>query len=259
MIHPLESFVARKNNFILQHFKKTKYSKIIRQFRNAHSGESCFIIGNGPSLRVEDLDKIVSQHIPTFAFNRIYLIFNDTRWRPTYYFSQDEKVLKNCVTEVNEMELPYKFIPLKLHYYNDISINNAIYFNTDNEHINHPIFLEQADDKVCYSTTVAYTAAQFAVYMGFKKIYLIGVDHNFSTYQNDKGEIITDSTAKDYFSDAYNKDKSELYIPNIDASTRAFQTMKLYCDAHGIEVYNVTRSGKLEVFPRMDFDKLFSD
>lgn len=33
--------------------------------------------------------------------------------------------------------------------------------------------------------------------------------------------------------------------------------MKKYCDEHGIEVYNATRGGKLEVFPRIDFDMIF--
>ena len=74
--------------------------------------------------------------------------------------------------------------------------------------------------------------------------------------QNDKGEIIRDENAKDYFTDSYNADKDELYIPNLDASTRTFLKMKKNCDAAGIEVYNATRGGKLEVFPRVNFDDL---
>ena len=74
--------------------------------------------------------------------------------------------------------------------------------------------------------------------------------------KNDKGEIINDSSVKDYFTDEYNKDKAELYVPNIDASTRAFISLKRFCDKKGIEVYNATRGGKLEVFPRVDFDEV---
>jgi len=33
--------------------------------------------------------------------------------------------------------------------------------------------------------------------------------------------------------------------------------MKRHCDSRGIQVYNATRGGKLEVFPRVDFDTLF--
>jgi hypothetical protein len=93
--------------------------------------------------------------------------------------------------------------------------------------------------------------------MGMKEIYLIGVDHHFHTSMNDKGEIIVDPTAKDYFSEKYNADKEKLYIPNPDKSTLTFIAAKKYADGHDIEIYNATRGGKLEVFERVDFDILF--
>ena len=256
MIHLTKSLRARKQNWVNNNFSKTKYSKRLKQFKNNHEGETCFIIGNGPSLKAEDLERLHQNNIPTYAFNRIYLIFNNTSWRPTYYISQDEKILKNCQSEVNAMNLEYKFIPLYHKYFYDIKIANAFYFNMKTTEDGEPFFSNDISKAVGGSGTVTCTALQFAAYMGFKKIYLIGVDHNFSTYKNDKGEIITDSTVKDYFTEEYNKDKAELYIPNVDASTRSYIIMKNYCDKHNIEVYNATRGGKLEVFPRVDFDSL---
>lgn len=252
-MHPIKSIEAHYQTYVIKHFSKSKYSTELRKFRNKHDGESCFIVGNGPSLSPDDLEVLHKNNIPTFGFNRIFLMFDKTDWRPTYYISQDEKMLRNCMEQVNEMDLPYKLIPLQLKYYFGINIKDAIYFNM------------QADDSVPFgefanivgnSNTVAYTAAQLAAYMGFKKIYLIGVDHSFSVVKNDKGEIIRDENAKDYFTDSYNADKDELYIPNLDASTRTFLKMKKNCDAAGIEVYNATRGGKLEVFPRVNFDDL---
>lgn len=257
MIHPIKSIVARQQGWAIKNFEKTKYSKVLKKYKDIHNGEACFIIGNGPSLLSDDLEKLYQNKILSFAFNRIYLMFDKTNWRPTYYISQDEKTLKNCIDEVNAMDLQYKFIPLFHKYYHDINVDNAIYFNLITDENGNSFFSDDVSVCVGDSTTVACTAMQFAVYMGFRKIYLIGVDHNFSTYKNDKGEIIKDNSVKDYFTDEYNKDKAELYIPNVDASTRAFWIMKEYCDNHGIEVYNVTRGGKLEVFPRVDFDSVF--
>lgn len=258
-MHPIKSIEAHYQTYIIKNFDKSKYSKRLKEFKNIHKGESCFIVGNGPSLTAEDLEIIHKNKIPSFGFNRIYFIFEKTNWRPTYYISQDEKTLKNCTEQVNEMDLPYKFIPLHLKFYYGINIDKAYYFN---------MFLTDSGSVNCFgnfanlveiSKTVAYTAAQLAAYMGFKKIYLIGVDHSFSVVKNDKGEIIRDENAKDYFTDAYNTDKNELYIPNLDASTRTFLKMKKNCDANGIEVYNATRGGKLEVFPRVDFDKVIRE
>ena len=256
-MNPVKSVIARQQGWTIQNFEKTKYSKKLKRFKDIHKGEACFIIGNGPSLLSDDLDKLNQNKTPSFAFNRIYLMFDKTKWRPAYYISQDEKTLKNCQSEVNEMELQYKFIPLFHKYYHDISIDNALYFNLKTDKNGNTFFSDDVSVCVGDSTTVACTAMQFAVYMGFRKIYLIGVDHNFSTYKNDKGEIIRDNSVKDYFTEEYNKDKAELYIPNVDASTRAFIIMKEYCDNHDIEVFNATRGGKLEVFPRVVFDTLF--
>lgn len=55
MIHPIKSLEARHQNYLSGHFAKSKYGKAIAALKGIHNGESCFIIGNGPSLRAEDL------------------------------------------------------------------------------------------------------------------------------------------------------------------------------------------------------------
>lgn len=256
MIHPIQSARAHYQTWVLKHFCLTIYSRKLSKFKEIHTGETCFIVGNGPSLRSEDLETIYRRKKSSFGFNRIYLMFDKTQWRPTYYISQDEKTLKNCTKEVNQMELPYKFIPIFIEYYHDIHIDNAVLFHLISSETDFPKMSADISKFIGNSTTVAVTAAQIAVYMGFKKIYLIGIDHSFSTYQNDIGEIIQDDSAKDYFTEEYNKDKADLYIPNLDASTRAFLSLKKFCDEKGVQVYNATRGGKLEVFPRVDFDEV---
>ena len=41
------------------------------------------------------------------------------------------------------------------------------------------------------------------------------------------------------------------------AKEEAYRDAKAACDSLGINVFNATRGGKLEVFPRVDFDSLF--
>ena len=196
----------------------------------------------------------------TFAFNRIYNIFDETKWRPTFYISQDEKMLGGCVEIVDELDLPVKFIPIQLHWYHGINIHDALYFNMNWQTLDNPkdyLFSDNVAHEVASASTGMYTAAQFAVYMGFEEIYLIGVDHHFQISQNNAGEIIVDNTVKDYFSEKYNEDKSQLYIPNTERSTLTYIAMKKHCENKKVKVFNATRGGKLEVFPRIDFDKLF--
>lgn len=247
---------AKYQCFVLSHFQLSYHALKLRRFKGIHAGERCFIIGNGPSLSEKDLDVLEKLQIPCFGFNRIYLMFEKTKWKPKYYISQDELTLMNCTSEVSQMGIQIKFIPLALKYYHHIYIPKAFYFHLKPASNDMIEASEDISKYVCATTTVACTAIQFAVYMGFKEIYLLGVDHNFSQYKNSKGEIVTDSTVKDYFSENYNTDKQQLYIPSLDKSTSAFIKMKEYCDQHNIKVYNATRGGKLEVFPRLDFDEV---
>lgn len=254
----LQSIQARFRDFKRLHLAWFPEGRKLRSLKGIHAGKRCFIIGNGPSLSAEDLTQLQEHREITFAFNRIFHIFADTEWRPTYYISQDEKMLAGSIAEINAIETAHKFIPIEMHYYYGIDLDGITPFHISSKNeVSTPGFSEDIVKCVENSMTVVYTAIQFAVYMGIKEIYLIGVDHHFHTSINAKGEIVVDPTAKDYFSDAYNTDKKDLYIPNTDLSTLTFIAAKKYADAHDIKIYNATRGGKLEVFERKDFDSLF--
>ncbi|WP_246943871.1 6-hydroxymethylpterin diphosphokinase MptE-like protein [Bacillus pinisoli] len=227
----------------------------IKSLKNIHLNKRCFIIGNGPSLTTGDLSKLHNEI--TFAFNRIYYLFNQTDWRPTYYCAEDDKTITKSKEEINNLNIKNKFFPINFPRDNKIQFKNAKYyiFKFGDRNI-EPKFSKDIVKGIYWGNTVAYTAIQLAVYMGIKEIYLLGVDHNFSKMINDKGEIIIDETAKDYFTNEYNNDKNDLYIPNVDISTRAFLAAKNYADKHNIKIYNATRGGKLEVFERVNFDNI---
>lgn len=254
----VKSFKARFLNYKRSHFPLFEEGKILKKLRNIHKGKRCFIIGNGPSLTSEDLDILKAHNEITFAFNRIYHIFDSTSWRPTYYISQDERMLAGCQKEVGEIEAEMKFIPAELEWYSGIKIKGRTLFHLENyDFSKKPLFSEDIAKRVYNSNTVVYTAIQIAVYMGFNEIYLIGVDHHFNTSVNIEGRIIKDDSVNDYFSDKYNLDKDKLEIPNVDLSTITFEAAKNVLQNSLIKVYNATRGGRLNVFERINFDSLF--
>ena len=71
MFHPYQALISRAHTWQSKHFERTAAGKKLEQFRNIHQGESCFLIGNGPSLQAQDLTRIKELRIPCFAFNRI--------------------------------------------------------------------------------------------------------------------------------------------------------------------------------------------
>lgn len=260
MFSPIRSIQARAQNWMTYHFEFTKYGRSLSKYRDCHKGMRCFFIGNGPSLRSEDLTVLHDYSEICFGFNRIYNIFETTKWRPTYYVSQDEKMLKGCVSVVDGLDMGIKFIPINLRWYHNIQMKQVEWFlmKTSVQDDGKPIgFSNDIQKYLVNSSTVMYTAAQLASYMGFEEIYLLGVDHHFHISQNNQGEILVDPSAKDYFVESYNADKDNLYIPNTEKSTLTYISMKEECEKRGIKIYNATRGGKLEVFPRVSFDSLF--
>lgn len=254
----IASIRARALNYKARHFDRFPEGKRLKSLQKIHAGSRCFIVGNGPSLTAADLNRLEQNGEISFAFNRIYHIFDQTTWRPTYYISQDEKMLAGSMSEVSALKAGQKFIPAEMRWYMDIDVPGAQTFHIVNRDIDDlPDFSDNIAREVINSKTVVYTAAQFAVYMGITEIYLIGVDHHFRVSRNNAGEIMLDNSVKDYFTDRYNEDKEKLYIPNTEKSTLTYVAMKRHCEERGIRVFNATRGGKLEVFPRVRFDDLF--
>lgn len=249
---------AKRRQYLTKYFANSTWGRELRKFKNIHHGRRCFIIGNGPSLRAEDLEVIAQHNEISFAFNRIYYIFDKTAWRPTYYISQDELMAAKSYDRMCSVESSKRFFPIELKWWYGIPLHDCAFFHlqapTD---IFYPKFSPDISKCVYNSPTVVFSAMQIAAFMGFKEIYLLGVDQHFRTSRNAKGEIVVDLSAKDYFTDAYNKDKDDLPIPSTELSVNTFVSAGQYCDSHGIRIYNATRGGMLEVYPRVEFDSLF--
>ena len=69
--------------------KKTFHIKSKRTLtiNNTHVGERCFIVCTGPSLTVEDCNKLKQEY--TISMNSIYKLFDKTDWRPDCYVCFD--------------------------------------------------------------------------------------------------------------------------------------------------------------------------
>ena len=58
MIHPIKSIISCQQGWAIKNYEKTKYSKRIKELKDTHCGERCFIVANGPSLTSDDLDTL---------------------------------------------------------------------------------------------------------------------------------------------------------------------------------------------------------
>ena len=257
----LKALKARKQNRQSRHFEKTSYGRALARFKDIHKGEICVITGNGPSLNARDLQLLHEKGVVTFASNRVYNIFEQTDWRPTYYVSEDVNVLRGIQDKAAAVPAKAKFMPINLKWYENVDIPGANYFYMDYSQGDPETFgisLDVPHSIVCRST-VTTTCMQLAIYMGFSEIYLIGVDHSFAKMVDKDGNVIIDNSIRSHFVDNYNSDIEDLGY-NIDATTQAYLNVEQLSRKLGsFRIFNATRGGKLEVYERVDFDKVFQE
>lgn len=223
--------------------------KALKDLKNIHVGKRCFIVAMGPSLTYSDLDKIQGEY--SFSMNSIVKVLNEISWKPTYYGIQDHLVYEKLEAEILKISGIKVFIA-------DVILKKG--FKCSPNALIFPLSFYKhyyAYKKVKYSTrfssdvsalvydgySITYSLLQIAIYMGFKDIYLLGCDCNYSS-----------NPTKQHFVESGHFDPA--YASVGDKMIYAFQQAKIYADKHNISIYNATRGGKLEIFQRVDLDKV---
>jgi hypothetical protein len=221
---------------------KYDYSKL-KSFKDKHKGERCFIVGTGPSLTLEDLQLIKNEY--SFSVNSIVLSYADTDWRPTYYAIQDRFGYEKLKDAIREAKMPYVFngisdkrmtpvldidfipFPLNLLDHGKRIPNHITKFSADAYHC------------VYAGHSITYSAMELAVYMGFKEIVLLGVDCDYSKAVNHvKAYSVQD-------------DVNAAYLMR-----ESYKVARKYADEHDIKILNATRNAKLDVFEKVDLEKI---
>lgn len=223
-------------------FKNTNLMK----FKDIHKGERCFVIGNGPSLKYEDLELLHNHHEVCFGANRIYLAYEHTQWRPDYYVAVDYTIVQNDRMKILAMQ-GIRFIR---HFYKMAETwdQQDIYeFRGLACQPGEPRLSQDLCKGIYTGNTVVYDAIQIALYMGFQEIYLLGVDMTDGIRYQDEGAHFYKSPDV----------KENLGKGNIPEARRCLEYAANVIEESGRKLRNATRGGALEEVMRVDFDSLF--
>ena len=232
--------------------------KRIQEFKGKYKGQRCFVVATGPSLTVEDLNTLHKNNEVVFSMNTIVKAFEKTEFRPTFYCIQDKEVYLKNKDKICCYQLPYilirranvplkrvriekKELPIDKNVY--MYRLNAIYHWTQVVYGNTKKQLRFSFDcaeEVFDGSTIAYSVLQLATYMGFKEIYLLGADCDYS------GAV-----------SHFDGTKAKTSAANGEIFIKSYQAAKKNLENSDVKIYNATRGGKLEVFPRVEFDELF--
>lgn len=236
-------------------FQFSSDHKKLKQLRNKYDGMRCFIIGNGPSLTVDDLDALKGEHC--FAFNRIYETYDKTEWRPEFYMVLDNDVMKTVAMNTKRLDSKYKLLNVMGKTLGIKGDDSTIFFCSFGPYrIKEFNYIKKSISKdisqyISLNYSVTGAAIETAIYLGFKEIVFVGMDHNYSKYIDRYGIGHVDETIVDY---SLMTKHDFVYFIYKDALESCFSFYRRYCEEHGIRIVNATRGGNLEVFERADLD-----
>jgi len=225
-----------------------QYRPELARFRDCHEGEDCFIIGNGPSLNEMDLEPLKRYH--TFGLNKIYLMAErGVDLNLSYLVSVNPLVVEqsadafenlNCETFLSYCAAHDQVRPL----------DHVNYIYTGGPYT----FRGNLQKRIFEGYTVTFVAMQIAYYMGFQRVFLIGVDHSFQA-EGDPNEQqrMEDEDVNHFDPDYFQGDDWQL--PDLEASELSYHLARFFYRRDGRQIFDATVGGNLQIYPKISYDK----
>lgn len=232
-----------------------KYKKILnknRTLKNLHKGETCFIVGNGPSVNDLDTSLLVGQDILTVNGMVESPLFDQLS--PKFYCLIDRNVFKKYSVQIKNKinENPYTTFILHRKLRNEVGdLNNVFYVYGTKLPVSKKLNIDLAANFNAYINIVPNCIA-IAIYLGYKEIVLLGCDFNFFAvnknlhfYENKKNVHRKESLFQSLF--------------GASIACQQFEYLYQYAKEKDINIINATTGSLLDVFPQRDLEIILKE
>lgn len=218
--------------------------KKLKKLSNFYKGEKAVIVCNGPSLKKIDFSLL--DNVYTFGLNKINLLPDKFNFKPSSIVAVNPYVIqqnKDFYSSTN--------IPLFL----DALSSKNIVKKRENITLIHscdfPYFSRDCSFSLFQGFTVTYVALQLAYHMGFSKIGIIGMDHNFHIEGRPNTLVKSDGNDKGHFDKNYFSKDQLWQLPDLKASEHYYNIANLCFEESGRKIFNASISTKLDIFTKI--------
>lgn len=247
------------------------------KFKDKHKGQRCFIVGNGPSIKNQDLSLLKDEITFTVNFISRNEQFKDIH--TNYHFFADPLIFnienEELITDIKAISQYSPYVDCFVPYYADakefcqdiFGKNNNIGFNYFVPYEYNTIFADLTRPIKSFFTVVQY-AVVAAIYMGFSEIYLLGCD--CTDIMNNVEACTQNHISGKYYGysvsssiDNHIKKSLQFGFENIFRGySRWFADYKkidAYCHEHNIVFKNCTDGGILDCVERAKYEDIIKE
>ncbi len=185
----------------------------IKQLKNSKQGQTAYILGNAPSLNELDIDQLMARE--SFWCNRAYKLEEQGYiFRPKYYFIADPLTIQEIPDEIMGIKAGIKFFRHEVYrlaaksHPDELKQQHIISFKSDQTPApgtamcdDENNFSYDPDIHIYQGWTVVLDAVQFAFYMGYSRVYVGGVDLDYSGQTHFFGGSFRDLAPMDELTD----------------------------------------------------------
>jgi hypothetical protein len=186
----------------------------------------------------------------TFGLNKIFLLLDRVDLNLSYHVAVNPYVIKQSIKEIESLTCPsflsYR-VARKL-----VEPKPHIHFIATG--LDDHVFKEDIINIINEGWTVTFVALQLAFYLGFQRVFLIGVDHNFKVTGRPNEAQKMSGNDINHFDPNYFKGH-EWNLPDLQRSEISYQLAKLYFEKDGREIFDATLDGKLNVFEKIKYEE----
>lgn len=264
-------------------FEKTEIAKKNKELKNKRTNKRCFIIGNGLSIKTQDLSLLAEEDV--FVVNEFwryekcqevcpnyYLIFD-----PIYFETNGKDLSFPLLDGINKIQTypnkPIFILPRMA----EKTIHNCYHWDewTSVYYIDPKLnfidgYRKEYDlaKPVPSVQNVVQYAILIATYMGYKEIYILGIEQtnildnieaylgkSVSRYAFDYG----DQHSKSIVNEALTMQPLESLLKSYAKIFHLYKEVYLFCQRRGIQVYNCTPESLVDSIPLCDYYSLFTN
>lgn len=255
---PVRVFLAKRNIFIF------KNDRELWSIVGSSKGRDAVIIGMGPSFQKEDVERF--KGYLTFACNKIFLMEDESSWRPDFYSVSDFLVAENNAEAILNYKGTAKFLhPAVVKCCPDLKGMSKLRVDAQRNFKQAPAPFNHnpISGLIQGGGTVLASLIQMAYWAGCKNIYVVGLDFSFSggvktEEKTDTGDqVILSEGEVNHFHPNYRQSGETWTTPKYEIMQEGFLYARKALEAKGVRLINASRRTKLDVLEHIPFDEAF--